>query len=193
LGKDVQRIIQAAKAGDWSDSGGVVTAGGTDLVEGEYELTLETAPAADGAERALTLLSNGGFVLLDTATTPELEAEGLARDLIRAIQDTRKSAGFEVSDRINLDLVFFDEADAVAVRSVAGVDIADETLATALTVHSPSTTNGLAQVSEQLPVEWIGSVASVTPEHLAPFTAGVYANAGAFVVAVSRVNRVVNV
>jgi isoleucyl-tRNA synthetase len=193
LGKDVQRIIQAAKAGDWSETNGVVVAGGTALVEGEYELTLETAPAADGAERALTLLANGGFVLLDTVTTPELEAEGLARDIIRAIQDTRKSAGFDVSDRINLDLVFFDEADAAAIRSAVAVDIAEETLATAFTVHSPSTEAGLAEKKEQLPVEWIGALTAMDPEHVAPFTAGVYANTGAFLVAVSRVNRVVNV
>ena len=46
----------------------------------------------------------GGFALLDTATTPELEAEGLARDIIRAVQDTRKAAGLDVSDRIRLGL-----------------------------------------------------------------------------------------
>jgi isoleucyl-tRNA synthetase len=194
LGKDVQRIIQAAKAGDWSESNGVVTAGGTELIEGEYELTLETAPAEDGAERALTLLGNGGFVLLDTVTTPELEAEGLARDVIRAIQDTRKSAGFDVSDRINLDVVFFDDGDGSAVRSaVAAVDIADETLATSFAIHSPSSATGVAERAEQLPVEWIGSVVSVDPEHVASFAAGTYANTGGFVVAVSRVNRVVNV
>ncbi len=193
LGKDVQRIIQAAKAGDWSESNGVVVAGGTELIEGEFELTLETAPAADGAQRALTLLGNGGFVLLDTQTTPELEAEGLSRDLIRAIQDTRKSAGFDVSDRINLVIVFFDEADAAAVRSVTEVDIADETLATAFVIHSPSTRSDLAAHQADLASEWIGSVTAVAPEHFANFAAGAYANAGAFVVAVSRVNRVVNV
>ena len=69
---------------------------------GEYELVLETAGRRT-TRRALALLPGGGFVLLDTATTPELEAEGLARDVIRAVQDTRKAAGFDVSDRIRLD------------------------------------------------------------------------------------------
>ena len=55
--------------------------------------------SADG-QSALALLADGGFVILDTATTPELEAEGLARDIVRAVQDARKAAGLEVGDRI---------------------------------------------------------------------------------------------
>ncbi|MCU1564189.1 MAG: Isoleucyl-tRNA synthetase, partial [Arthrobacter sp.] len=42
----------------------------------------------------------GGFVVLNTEVTPELEAEGAARDLVRAIQQARKDAGLNVSDRI---------------------------------------------------------------------------------------------
>ena len=47
------------------------------------------------------------------------------------MQDTRKAAGFDVSDRIRLDLAFVDPADAQAVASAFGVaDVAGETLAT---------------------------------------------------------------
>jgi isoleucyl-tRNA synthetase len=192
LGKDVQRIIQAAKAGDWSENGGVVTAGGTDLVEGEYELTLETGDGTEGA-RALALLPGGGFVLLETATTPELEAEGLARDLIRAIQDTRKSAGFEVSDRINLDIICFSDDDGQALLLPSAADIPGDTLATTLSIHSPASLSALSEWAEVSPAEWLSGITTVAPEHYVVFPAGQYANTGIFVIAVSRVDRVVNV
>ena len=101
LGKDVQTAIKGSKSGDWSVAeDGTVTAGGLALEEGEY--TLETvAGSADGGS-ATGMLPRGGFVVLDTAVTPELAAEGLARDLVRAVQQARRDAGLDVSDRIAL-------------------------------------------------------------------------------------------
>ncbi len=194
LGKDVQRIIQAAKAGAWKlEDDGVVVVDGTPLEDGEFELTLETAPTDDGTQLALALITGGGFVLLDTVMTPELEAEGLARDVIRAIQDTRKSAGFDVSDRISLTVVCFAEEDASALRSVVDVDVAGETLATSFTIASMSTHGHLDTVESQLASEWIASVAGGSPEHIARFDAGAFANVGAFVVSVERETKVVDV
>ncbi len=43
-------------------------------------------------------------MVLNSVVTEELEAEGWARDLIRDLQETRKSAGLDVSDRITVVL-----------------------------------------------------------------------------------------
>ncbi|CAN5221080.1 isoleucine--tRNA ligase [soil metagenome] len=125
VGKLVQSVIQDAKAGNWRFDGEVLTVGELELLESEFGLELQAADPAN----AITFLADGGFVLLDTVTTPELEAEGLARDVIRAIQDTRKAAGLQVSDRIALVIRGDSEADVAALASFEST-IAAETLAT---------------------------------------------------------------
>ena len=141
LGKNVQTVIKAAKAGDWSESDGVVTAGGIALEPSEYELALETAGRPEG--EALALVPTGGVVLLDTQTTPELEAEGLARDAIRVVQEARKNADLDVSDRIVLALnVSPDDAEALQAHAEL---IAGETLAVAFAVQATDEMNALVQ------------------------------------------------
>ncbi len=131
LGKNVQVAIKGSKSGDWSVADdGTVTAGGLALAEGEYGL--ETVAGAADEATAVGMLPRGGFVVLDTALTPELAAEGLARDLVRAIQQARKDAGLDLSDRISLVIDGSSE-----VRAAAGtheVLIARETLATSYAV-----------------------------------------------------------
>ncbi|GAA5114287.1 isoleucine--tRNA ligase [Haloechinothrix salitolerans] len=99
LGKDVQRVIKAVKAGEWSTTpeGGVVAAG-IELREGEYDRKLVSKDP--GAAEALP--GGSGLVILDTDVTPELAAEGIARDLLRVVQQARRDAGLDVSDRITL-------------------------------------------------------------------------------------------
>lgn len=131
LGKQVQDVIRATKVGDWSVDSGVVVAGGIELEPGEYELTLSVS-SVDADHVALALLEEGGFVLLDTVLTPELEAEGLARDVVRAVQEARKQAGLEVSDRIQLSLAL-DPHGAASCRANANL-ISQETLATTIEI-----------------------------------------------------------
>ncbi len=130
LGRDVQRIIQKAKSGEWRidllDDGEAVFVDETLLEHGEYELELVAADPAS----AIAFLPGGGFVVLDTALTPELEAEGLARDVVRAVQQARKDAGLEVGDRISL--VLSGDASAMAAMETHRDLIAGETLATSL-------------------------------------------------------------
>jgi isoleucyl-tRNA synthetase len=98
LGADTQKVIRAVKSGDWSRHGAHVVAGGVELFEGEFDQRL--VPAGDGVCAALA--GNVGVVVLDTEVTPELEREGLARDLVRLVQQARRDAGLAVSDRISL-------------------------------------------------------------------------------------------
>ncbi|OIU87588.1 isoleucine--tRNA ligase [Microbacterium sp. AR7-10] len=143
LGKEVQKVIRAAKEGLWSEKGGVVTADGIALEPHEYDLVLETSGRPEG--EALALVPGGGFMLLDTVTTPELEAEGMARDAIRVVQEARKNAGLDVSDRIVLALNV-SAADAEALRRHADL-IAGETLAVGFAVQP---TDEIEQVVESL-------------------------------------------
>jgi isoleucyl-tRNA synthetase len=169
LGKQVQHVIAGAKAGVWEERDGVVVVDGIALEHGEYDLTLEAGGVEEGT--AISLVGDGGFVLLDTTTTPDLEAEGLARDVIRAVQDTRKAAGFDVSDRIRLQLAFDDVDDRVAVESAfEAADVAGETLAVEHALYGPRGSR---------PAEPV-------PDHVAEFVAGTYANRGAFTVAVTK-------
>jgi isoleucyl-tRNA synthetase len=122
LGKDVQLAIKGSKMGDWSVSqDGAVTAGGLALVEGEYSLETVVADTeggeadSPGASRVTGMLPQNGFVVLDTTVTPELAAEGLARDVIRAVQQARRDAGLDVSDRISLTVSGDDEVWAATV------------------------------------------------------------------------------
>jgi len=141
LGKQVQSAIRAAREGDWTEIDGVVAAGGIPLQAGEYELVLEAADAEDSG-RAIALLPDGGFVLLNTTTTDELEAEGLARDVVRAVQESRKQAGLDVSDRIRLRLVLA-RVGADAVRTHSEL-VGAETLAVELDVDVDDTVGSAA-------------------------------------------------
>ena len=131
LGREVQKAIQGSKSDDWSVAeDGTVTAGGLTLEEGEY--TLETVAGSAGSADAVGVLPTGGFVVLDTEVTPELAAEGLARDLVRAVQQARRDAGLDVSDRIALTVGGSDAVQAAA-RTHEKL-ITEETLATSFEV-----------------------------------------------------------
>ncbi|MDV6279958.1 isoleucine--tRNA ligase [Rhodococcus jostii] len=112
LGKDVQTVIKAVKAGDWSEnSDGVVVAAGIELLPEEYTQRLVAAEP----ESTAALPDGAGLVVLDSAVTEELEAEGWAKDRIRELQDARRAAGLEVSDRITVVLDVPEERRAWAL------------------------------------------------------------------------------
>ena len=117
LGKNVQTAIKASKSGDWSVAeDGTVTAGGLELQEHEYTLETVVESGEGESSKAVAVLPGGGFLVLDTEVTPELAAEGTARDAIRAIQQARRDADLHISDRIRTT-VSTTEADAAALEA----------------------------------------------------------------------------
>ena len=129
-GKDVGKIRGALEA---ADAASVVRSlrAGEAVQLGEFELgggdVLVGVEASDGWAAA----EDGGYVaLLDTSITPELRAEGLGRELVRRLQDLRREAELDVSDRIDVRYVLGDGAEAIGSAFAAhGAYIAEETLA----------------------------------------------------------------
>ncbi len=176
LGKQVQQVIQAAKAGRWVQSGvstgsttGTVEVDGIELYEGEFDLELEAADESS----AIAFLGDGGFVLIDTELTPELLAEGFARDIIRAIQDTRKAAGLEVSDRIVLTITGAHKAD-IGVLGLFVETIAAETLAVEATF------------TESADPESTAALDAAAGTQRTVLAVGQYSNAGVLVIDVTK-------
>jgi isoleucyl-tRNA synthetase len=138
LGARTQHVIAATRRGDWSRlSDGTVEAGGVQLEQGEFELRLR--PSDPGSSR--TLPGEVGIVALDLETTAELEAEGLARDVIRFVQRARRDAGLKVTDRIRLWIGLPDASAAVVEQWRA--HIAAQVLATEIEIAA------LAEVQAQ--------------------------------------------
>ncbi|HEY2077694.1 MAG TPA: class I tRNA ligase family protein, partial [Streptosporangiaceae bacterium] len=128
IGAKVQDVIKAVKAGNEVRSGDSIIAAGVELEPGEYEVRL----AAAHPQSTSALPGNTGLVELDMSVTPELAAEGTARDVVRIVQQSRRDAGLAVSDRIKLTIAA-DGAVSDAVRTHADF-VAGETLAVELTV-----------------------------------------------------------
>jgi isoleucyl-tRNA synthetase len=126
LGADTQKVIRAVKAGEWTHgAAGTVIAAGIELLPGEYEERL----VSNDPGAAAALPGGSGLVVLDTAVTVDLAVEGLARDVVRAVQQVRRAEGLDVADRITVTVEAPDEVtNAVAVHRdfVAGETLATE-------------------------------------------------------------------
>jgi isoleucyl-tRNA synthetase len=124
-GSEVGAIMAGARSGNWRalDDGRVEVAGIT-LAPDEFQLTARARPGHEVAEEGDVL------VALDTELTPELEAEGLAREVAHRLQNLRKAAGYEISDRIAAAV----GGDAAAVERLRPFRdwLADEVLAVEL-------------------------------------------------------------
>jgi len=124
--RDVQAVIAAAEPEQLA----ALVARGEPFQLGEF--TLEPADlwvTQKAAEGWAGLMDRGTQVAIDTRITVELAQEGMARDIVRQVQDLRKQSGLEVEDRITLYLS--SDTDVVRAAIEAHRDyIARETLTT---------------------------------------------------------------
>ncbi|MEY4000195.1 MAG: hypothetical protein RLZZ626_550 [Actinomycetota bacterium] len=151
IGKEVQRVIGAAKAGLWVETATGVSVDGVELFDGEFALDLVADETATGETSLIGMLPGGGFVLLDAVVSTELAAEGLARDTIRAVQQARKDAGFDVSDRIHLTVLGAgDVLDAIRAHETL---VCAETLTVKFDAVESATLNQPAEVGDGQSVE----------------------------------------
>jgi isoleucyl-tRNA synthetase len=135
-GKLLPQVLAAVKALDAYDGAEALREHGevTVQVAGQaLALTAEEVEVVASAREGYVAAEDHGYVVvLETALTPELLAEGLVRDLTHHLQDVRKRAGLEIEDAIDTWLTT-DAELAEIVRAQAGY-VADETLARRLTV-----------------------------------------------------------
>ena len=124
LGPRTPAAAAAAKSGDWELlDGGRARCGDNVLEPGEFEMRVQ--PLDESTTRALggTL----GLVVLDIVPTDELRREGLARDLVRAVQQRRRELGLDVTDRIRLEVS--GDPPVLAAVDAHGKWIAEQVLA----------------------------------------------------------------
>jgi isoleucyl-tRNA synthetase len=113
LGPETKMVIAASKQGRWTrNQQAVVEVEGHRLEEQEYDLLIQ---ARDGVA-CESLPANDGIVVLDLELSEELIQEGVARDVVRAVQQARKEAGLHVSDRIRLALALPEAMKAAVGR-----------------------------------------------------------------------------
>ena len=117
-----QQIAEIEKAGVAAQNYSVeLPSGVVELMPEDYEITSEDMPGwLVASEGKLT-------IALDITITEELKNEGIARELINRIQNFRKDSNFEVTDKINIEIVTKDEIAASVAKF--GEYIASQTLA----------------------------------------------------------------
>jgi isoleucyl-tRNA synthetase len=123
-GPEVGRIQRALAQADKAAGGRPVALDGIELLPGELLVSTTGKAGFAVAEEA------GYAVAVTTEVSPALADEGLAREIVRHVQELRKDAGFEIADRIRL--YHEGDADVGRVMDAWGEYIRQETLAQAI-------------------------------------------------------------
>jgi len=104
-GAKIKEITEASKKNDWKKiSEKEIEIAGVKLIDDEFEIKLNTNNQNDKKFVIMALPTNDCLVSLDIEITKDLEEEGVARDIVRAIQQSRKDANLNVSDHIDIKI-----------------------------------------------------------------------------------------
>lgn len=132
FGPKMKEISKNAKEGNWQKlSENKIKIADVILEEGDFEIKL----IAKDQESSATLPSNDCIVQLDINITKELEQEGLARDIVRAIQQNRKEADLDVSDNIKISC-YSENQDILEVIGLYKNNIKEQVLGKEITIAS---------------------------------------------------------
>ncbi len=104
-GAKMKEITEAMRLGNWSKSdNNSIKIAGLILIDDEFDLKLSIKNYDESKFSVLALPSNDYLVKLDIQLSKSLEDEGIARDIVRAIQQNRKEADLDISTQINLKI-----------------------------------------------------------------------------------------
>ncbi|HKF81348.1 MAG TPA: isoleucine--tRNA ligase [Solirubrobacterales bacterium] len=132
FGKNMPQVAAAVEALDATHVAGVLAEGGeigiaidgTDHSLGPDDVTLALQPLEGYEVEA----EAGHAVALQLELDDDLRREGLAREIVHAVQNARKAAGLEITDRIDLSLS--GDPDLIAAAQAHQDYLAGEVLAT---------------------------------------------------------------
>jgi isoleucyl-tRNA synthetase len=139
FGQRTPAVATAIAAADPRELAAALRAGGTATVDVDGEpvevVAAEVVLTETPREGWAVATDTGETVAIDLEVTPRLRLAGLARDVVRTLQEARKGAGYEVTDRIDVRWAAYGEV-AQALHE-HGRTVAEEVLATSFEEGSP--------------------------------------------------------
>jgi isoleucyl-tRNA synthetase len=156
--KQTPVVASAVAAADAAALAKELRASGTVTIEvpdvGAVALSPDDVIVTETPREGWAVITEGGeSVALDLHIDDDLRRAGIAREIVRTLQEGRKSAGLDVSDRIQVTWHSSDEDTAAALRIHADA-VANEVLATSFeessTAHESG--DGMVRVETDLPI-----------------------------------------
>jgi isoleucyl-tRNA synthetase len=142
-GADVQAISKAIAAADAGSLVKEIRANTSAVIsygDKTADLSIDDLVVTETPKEGWAVASHSGeSVALDLELTPDLIAQGLVREVIRAVQEARKQADFDISDRINISMGA--NPDVIAAVKSNQELVASETLALAINYLSETDTS----------------------------------------------------